>query len=222
MPTLQRAILASITVAGTWLARVEPAAACACCDSITTYTPIGWTDAGGALLIQMRSDAGCEVTAQLEIWHVGAPAPAGCYDLYGDPEQRVECGSSHSSSASPPAHSSRVKQFPRAPVQLDARRVRVSETHVPNAEPLRLTRIAVEVVGRDGPKRVWVGAVESYAGPAHDNDADVIASNAPPPIMISLFPNPRRDRALLRIEYKRPGNGNTDAKLVWVELPPGA
>ncbi len=220
MPTFQRAILASIAVAGTWAARVESASACACCDSITTYTPIGWTDAGGALLIQMKSNEACELADQLEIWHVGKPA-AGCYDLYGNPEKRVECGSPHSPPASPPGHSSRVKQFPRKPVQLDARGFRVTETQLPGDGSLRSTRIAVDVVGRDGPQRVWVGVVESYAGPAHVDEAHIIGSDSPAPITISLFPNPRRDRALLRIAYMRPGIGNTDAKLVWVELPPG-
>jgi len=166
----------------------------------------------------MNSNAACEVTNQLEIWHVGQPAPTGCYDLHGDPEKRVECGMSHSPSASPPVHSRRVRQFPRKPIQLDAKDFRVTETHLRSG----LTRIAVEVVGRDASARVWVGVVESYAGLDHLNDADMIGSDLPPPITISLFPNPRRDRALLRIQYKQPGNGNTDAKLVWVELPPGA
>jgi hypothetical protein len=212
--------LGIMTVLG---ARIETAEACACCDAVTTYTPVGWTEAGGALLIEMTSNAACEHVHRLEIWHVGANGPAGCYDLNGDPDKRTACNSpgdpADSSAAASTPPSSRLQHFPRKPVRLEPRLFRVRQ-QVATPDGRRILSVQVEVAANGTWRRVWKGTVETSTWSHYFDGGDTDLSEDPPPIDVTLWPNPRRDRALLRLTYVRPGNGDMDALLTWVELPP--
>jgi hypothetical protein len=199
-----RLLLLCLLVAGGLVGRTARAEACACCDASTTAQPLGWTDAGGALLLRYRSDVACEQVDLLMVWHVGADAPAGCYDPRLDPDKRISC---ESISDVPPGTASRPSKisghFTRPPVELPRGDVRVRRARRGGAED-NDPSWTVELRVAGAWHRVWRGALES-------------ATEARP--SVSVWPNPRGDRAMLLLDYTTAGNGNGVVTSAWIELP---
>jgi len=181
------------------------AEACACCDASTTVQPLGWTAPGGALLLRYQSNVGCEQVDLLMVWHVGAEAPAGCYDTRLDPDKRISC---ELISDVPPGTARRPSTIPghftRAPSELPRGEVRVrrarSSSDAADADPSWTVELQVAGAWH----RVWRGALPS-------------ATAARP--SVSVWPNPRGDRAMLLLGYTTSGNGNGQVKTAWIELP---
>lgn len=179
------------------------AEACACCDATTTVQPLGWTAPGGALLLRYQSDVACEQVDLLMVWHVGAEAPAGCYDTRVDPDKRIECddisdvprGTARRPSKISSHFSRPPSELPRGDVRV--RRVRRSAT---DADP----SWTVEVRVAGAWHRVWRGSLLS-------------ATEARP--SVSVWPNPRGDRALLLLGYTTVGTGNGLVDKTWISLP---
>jgi hypothetical protein len=194
--------IAVLSVALTWQTQV--AEACACCDAKYRRTPVGWTEAGGAILIDAFDTEGCEPRRRLEIWPVGAKEPSGCYDLYGDPEKKIDCAKVQ------PAYrpkdiakpSTQSKLFPKPAVPLDLKKVRVTQTSVPDT--LRDLQVTVEVDSR----RVWTGVLQTVGAPES------------PKLSVTLWPNARGDRAVMLVSYIKSGTGNQAVDVHWVELRP--
>jgi hypothetical protein len=187
--------------------------ACSCCDWSLGRTPIGWTRAGGAVLIDMSSNAACSKTHLLEVWTIGAAEPAGCYDLLEDPEARVECGIGASGFSAPERPSSQVKRFATKAIALPASSVRLRKQPIARREELRVT---VEVLTKRGWRRLWsstVHSIEEFTDPAGVTQAM--------PLDVTVWPNPRGDRALVLIANDRQGSG-WPTTVHWAEIPPDA
>lgn len=182
--------------------------ACACCDASTTVQPLGWTDAGGALLLRYQSNVACEQVHLLMVWHVGAEAPAGCYDPRLDPDKRIGC---ELISDAPPGAASRPSKIaghfsrPSAQLPRDDVRVRRARRGAADAADATDPSWTVELRVAGAWQRVWRGSLPS-------------ATEARP--SASVWPNPRGDRAMLLLGYTTVGNGNGVVKTAWIELPP--
>jgi hypothetical protein len=179
------------------------AEACACCDATTTVQPLGWTAPGGALLLRYQSDVACEQVDLLMVWHAGADAPAGCYDMRVDPDKRIECD--YFSYASPGAarRPSKISShFSRPPSELPRGDVRVRRARRGAAEDDPSWTVEVRVAGAW--HRVWHGSLSSAT---EDRPS------------VSVWPNPRGDRAMLLLGYTTVGNGNGLVDTAWISLP---
>ena len=186
----------------------RPADACACCGAYYTRTPVGWTQAGGAILVEAADNVACDATHRLEIWRVGVKEPAGCFDLLGDPEKRVACTDLTVGVPKQKAkRSTRVSLFPVKPVPLDVAKVRVDHKwqnkRGERREKVRVT-VSVDVDGRW--RRVWTSTIEA------------IERGRKSPVDITVWPNARGDRALLLASYTHFGDGNDAVKAHWVKL----
>lgn len=149
---------------------------------------------------------------QLVVWHVDKAAPAGCYDLLGNPDTRVAC----SSPGSPPANvpytvkarrSQAEKAFPRAPSRLEASKVRVKSKLTSPAsagEDATKFRVSVELEAGGTWRQVWSGTIEA-----------AIAGT----FGATLWSGPRDDRALLLLTFTHVGTANGDVLTRWVKLP---
>jgi len=190
------------------------AEACACCDSSTTRAPIGWTPAGGALLIDMQSNAACSKTHLLEVWTIGAAEPAGCYDLLNDPDKRVSCGIGADSFSAIERPSSQVKRFSNPARALPASDVRLTSKPVRDSDTVRVT---VDVMTKDGWHRVWSGSIVS-AKEVTDAAGQTTPTMA---LQVTVWPNPRGDRALMLLtpEGAYAGSGAWTMTVRWVTLP---
>jgi hypothetical protein len=190
-----------------------PAGACACCDASTHRSPIGWTEAGGAILIEMTTTAGCSNHHVLEVWPVGASSPSGCYDVLADnPDKRIGCDLTDHERTAKVNRSSQLNRFPRAATALDAKLVRLSKRRAQGSS-LELT---VEVLTKKGWRpmlRTTIDAAETY-GAANGSDVPV-------PVAVTIWPNARGDHAALLIENENisPGTGDWATTLRWIELP---
>lgn len=192
------------------LASPEPAEACACCSAVTTMKPLGWTEAGGAILLEQTSNVACERLHQLVVWHVGKAAPAGCYDLLGNPDTRVACASPGSPADGPraakPRRSQAEQTFVRAAAPLDASKVRLKSRPAPAAPPdssAARFRLAVEVEAGGTWRQVWSGALDGVRAGSFG---------------ATLWPSPRGDRALLLLTYANSGTANRAVLAHWVQL----
>jgi hypothetical protein len=185
------------------ISRVEDASACICCDSKYRRVPIGWSEAGGAVLIQAYDSAECEHKYRLEIWPVGAKEPSGCFDLLGDPEKKIPCANvTKGLPRDRPKPSTQTKTFPKPPAQLDASKVRMSIKRV-DPDSSYEQRVTVEVDLGKGWTRVWNAVIQP---------AD------PPRASVTVWPNARKDRAVMLLKYVAPGLGNETVDVHWVEL----
>jgi hypothetical protein len=174
--------------------------------------PLGWTEAGGAILLEQRSNVACERLHQLVVWHVDKAAPAGCYDLLGNSDTRVAC-SSAGTPATPEARAAKVRRsqaeraFPRAPSQLEASKVRVKSRSASAAPAHHVTtsfRVSVEVEVGGTWRQVWSGALEEVRAGSFG---------------ATLWPSPRGDRALMLLTYMSAGTANGEVRAHWVPLP---
>jgi hypothetical protein len=201
-PWSRRILVLAIALAGVLLAP-GAAEACACCDAGFTRTPVGWSEAGGAVLVDMDTDVACEPRRALEIWRIGDTEPSACFDLHGDPDKRIACEDVETPPhpRKPPRRGSRApKAFPRQATKLPADRVRVLTTRTSGQPDQRRIAVSVE---RDGSwKRVWSGTVEPVGGR----------------VEAAVWPNPRGDRALLVIQYRMVGTNNQAADVTWIQL----
>jgi hypothetical protein len=184
--------------------RADTADSCACCDSKSGRTPLGWSEAGGALLIDAFED-GCEPRRRLEIWPVGAKEPSGCIDLTGDPGKKIACADVKVcyGSGCKPKPSSLLATFPKAPVKLDPAKVRVSKRWLD--ESYAEMRVTVEA-DRNGWKPLWTGTIQP------------VGYNENPRLSATVWPNARGDRAVVLLAYKRKGTGDEIVDVHWVEL----
>ncbi len=192
-------------------ARPERADACACCGASNTLKPLGWTKAGGAVLLEQTSNAACERLHQLVVWHVGKASPAGCYDLLGNPDTRIACQSPGSPPQDPPAggkqprRSHAEKTFPRAPSRLDASKVRVKSQKIGTAAAFGASfRVSVAVESGGTWQQIWSGKL-----------ADVREGT----IGATVWPTPSGDRALLLVTAVYGGTAYHDTAAHWVQLP---
>jgi hypothetical protein len=208
-----RTLLASLTLLIALRAATRRAEACACCDSTTTRSPIGWSRAGGAVLIESGSNAACSHHHVLEVWPLGAPTASGCYDLLDDPELRIECGLTDNPPAAKPRPSSQRARFPVPVTTLPSSRLRVRNKP---ASPVGGTGVAtVDLMTARGWVRLWSTGRESLHGNSQvDGDFAV-------PLQVTVWPNPRRDRAVVLIS-STVGSGHQRAAVRWVELPADA
>jgi hypothetical protein len=194
-----------------------PADACACCDASTHRNPVGWTEAGGAILIEMTTNAGCSNHHVLEVWPVGASSPSGCYDvLADDPDKRNECELTDHERSAKVKTSSQLKRFPRAATALDPKLVRLSKRRL-MTERASL-EVTVEVLTSVGWRRVLRTTIDASEMYGAANGADVAV-----PVSVTIWPNARGDRAALLIENEdvSPGTGNWATTVRWIELPAG-
>lgn len=208
---MPRTVAISLAVLFAIIGTRQTAEACACCGSETTRTPIGWTTAGGAVMIDMTSNAACSKTHKLEVWTIGATDPAGCYDLLDDPEKRGDCGIGADDFSAKERPSSQVKRFGTTATALPASSVRVTKQRVAASEDLR---VAVDVLTIRGWQRLWSSTVRS--GEAFTGGA---GQTHPAPLELTVWPNPRGDRAMMLIENEDGGGGST-TMVRWVKLPP--
>jgi hypothetical protein len=192
------------------LARPERADACACCGAVTAMKPLGWTEAGGAVLLEQTSNAACVRQHELVVWHVGKAAPAGCYDLLGNPDTRVACGTGDAARQAydvKPRRSQAEKTFPRAPSKLEASKVRM-KSRVTVAAGTKAygasLRVEVEVETGGTWQQVWSGALE-----------DVREGT----LGVTLWPTPGGDRALMLLRAVYGGTAHTADTVHWVQLP---
>jgi hypothetical protein len=208
-----RTLLASLAVLIVLLATTRIAEACACCDSTTTRSPIGWSRAGGALLIESSSNAACSNHHVLEVWPVGAPAASGCYDLLHDPELRIQCGLTDNPSESKLRSSSQRERFPLPATGVPPGRLRVRNK--PAISDGSTAVATVDLMTARGWIRLWSTGRESLHGNTQvDGDFAV-------PVLVSVWPNPRGDRAVVLIS-STVGSGHQQVAVRWVELPAGA
>jgi hypothetical protein len=181
----------------------ERADACACCDGDDRKRPIGWTSAGGALLIDTYVERACEPRHSLQIWPVGAATPSACYDLYGDPQKRIACDmvSTPDDPRRQAKASTRVAHFPVTPTKLDAAKLKIlrSWQHDPNGVPSGLL-VTVEIEDKRVLRELLTGISESSS------------------VSVTAWPNPRGDRAVLLIGYREQGSGHHVTDVRWVEL----
>jgi hypothetical protein len=166
--------------------------------------PRGWTEAGGALLVEYQSNLACEQVDLLMVWHTGGEEPAGCYDLRLDPDQRIAC--SMTSDAPPdatPRPSKVSTHFSRPATELPRRDVRVRRARLGGAAAEHPSwTVEIRVAGTW--RRVWRGSLEhATADRPH----------------VSVWPNPRGDRAMLLVNYTTAGNGNDAVETAWIALP---
>lgn len=185
------------------------AEACSCCGSVTMSRPVGWSQAGGALLIETTSNAGCSNHHVLEVWVVGTSEAAGCYDLLDDPERRIACGLTDHPRDAQLRTSSQTARFPRAATALPDSDVRVRNTV---ARAGGTGEATVDVMTAHGWARVWSTAHEQL-----DENRQVNRDFALP-VDVSVWPNPRGDRALLLIT-SIVGSGHHVVAMRWVEMP---
>lgn len=180
------------------------AEACACCDAVTTLRPLGWTAAGGALLLRYESNLACEEVDQLMVWHVGAESPAGCYDLRIEPDKRIPCQPVSEALPGAATGSSKVaSHFSRPPTELPRGDVRVQRARRRSAVGADQSwSVELRVAGTW--HRVWRGSLP------YDTAGRPVAS---------VWPNPRGDRAMLLLGYTTSGNGNSQVENAWIELP---
>lgn len=182
--------------------------ACACCDSQTLRTPIGWTTSGGEVMIDMTSNAACSWTHQLEVWTIGATEPAGCYDLFADPDEPVGCGIAAYDDTAQERRSSQIKRFAKKAAQLPRSSVRLRKRRVDDS-----LRVTVDVLTTGGWKRLWsskIASREAYVDPAGRRETA--------PLLGTVWPSPRGERALLLVENVAAGSG-WSTMVYWVELP---
>jgi hypothetical protein len=191
----------------------RPAEACSCCGASTTRRLVGWTEAGGAVALEFSSDAACELRRAIEVWHAGSAAPAGCYDLFRDPDRRVACDAiewERLSASAKPA-SDRIRgRFATRPA-LPASRVRLRKQRPdPQSATLQL-EVEVEVGGTW--TRVWHGMTTS-----RETVSRLDGRVEPMPLEVTLWPSPRGDRGLLLLENV-PRGSNFETEVHWVALP---
>jgi hypothetical protein len=189
---------------------LRPAAvdACACCDAKYRRTPIGWTEAGGALLIDAFDTDGCEHKARLEIWPVGAKEPSGCFDLFADPEKKIPCADlTNDRPGTKPKKSTQTKLFPKPVTQLESKKVRMTSRVVENT--YYDERVEVDVESGATWRRVWSGVIHPVSRSPGEPSSTVA---------VSVWPNARGDRAVLLVSYKRTGTGNQAVDVHWIEL----
>jgi hypothetical protein len=181
--------------------RGNSASACACCGAKFRRIPVGWTDAGGAILLDAYDNEACEHKRRLEIWPIGAKAPSGCFDLYGDPEKRIPCEEISWGKDKQPKTSSKTTLFPKPAVKLDPKKVRTTQRRIEN-DSNGNARVTVEL-DHGGWRRVWSGTISV---------PEISTASA----SVSVWPNARGDRAMLLVEYVRGSNQAVDVH--WIEL----
>jgi hypothetical protein len=173
--------------------------ACACCDAAHSKTPLGWSDAGGALLVEARTN-GCQPQHYLMIYTLGVNAPSGCYDLYDAPDKRVSCDQIDRDNDRKKSKKSTIpKKFPNKPAKLESARVKLTSTAAPEQDGQRVWKVKVTI---DGKTVV--------------DDKDFFASHVD---AVTVWPNPRGDRALVLLAYTEQGHGHEGVHGRWIELP---
>jgi hypothetical protein len=195
------------------LAAPSSAEACACCDGFTARTPIGWSQAGGALLIRLDRNNACEWSHAIEVWPIGAAEPSACYDLTEDPDKRVRCTDlGLLRPGEKPRTSSRVNAFPVKALPLDGTKARFTKTQLANSQ----LQITVEVATGGGWKQVWSDTINSAEGFVDGANRVHLM-----PVTVKLYPNARGDRALMLVanENTAPGKGHWATLVRWIELP---
>lgn len=179
----------------------ERADACACCDAKTSRKPVGWSDAGDTILFDVTASTGCEPRRMLEIWKAGADEPAGCYDLYGDPEKQIACAdlSSNLDGKKKLKTSKQVKQYPKKPVQLAAGKVKVRKVPAKDEDGNEAgVKITVEIDGKQVLNEEF-SEVNRFG-------------------KVTAWPNAKNDRVVLLVSYTVRGTNNEAVAVRWVEL----
>lgn len=198
------------------LAAYERADACACCDSSTTRTPIGWTEAGGALVIAMSTNAACEFREAYEIWPINASQPSACYDRYGaDPDKRTTCdfeGLEAKTDGSVLRTTTKIQRFSRKPITLPSRVVVIRDKTEPDVK----ARVVVEIDVGGTWKRAWTGTVRSPT-----TITDAAGRTYKITVAATIYPNVRGDRAamLMTGEDSAPGMGHWATTVRWIDVP---
>jgi hypothetical protein len=190
-----RVLLLIVTILGI---SAERADACACCDAQHDKKVVGWSDAGGAVLIEANT-RGCEPTSVLMVYPLGVKEPSGCYDLLSAPDKRVACADiKPDEDGKAKAKKSKIpKQFGKPATQLEAARIKL---HSKLEKPDEIAkRTKVEVDGK-------LVLNELFEDASHVDK-------------VTAWPNARGDRALLLIEYTEHGTNNQQVAVRWIELP---
>jgi hypothetical protein len=193
------------------------AEACACCDGTLDREPIAWTATGDRLLVRMESHIACERSVALEVWKVGAEAPASCYDLLGDPNAAVPCDALKHDYDKPEGSSNQLAAFSVpvqsvAPATLRFGLERLEE----HAGAVRPVRLRLGLVGSDGVAMLAeLDANEYYYSPPSGEEAQLL------PLEAAVLPAPGgRDAALLFTgDDLNPGIGLRGATIRWLALP---
>jgi hypothetical protein len=147
----------------------------------------------------------------------GASAPTGCYDLLADPDKRIACDQlTEHEHGTRSRRSSRIKRFPIEPRALDAQQARVHKQKLERKDGLSPLRIVIEVAVADGWREVWRKTINSA-----EQFTDGSGQSQPMPVRVTVWPNLRRDRALVLVENEdtAPGTGFWDTTVHWVDLP---
>lgn len=188
--------------------RAQRAEACACCDAKYKRTPIGW-DASGAVLIDAADTVACEPKKRLEVYSAGSEEPSGCFDMYGDPEKEIACGdiTSAGSPKDKPKKASKAakKRFAKAPTRMSGTKFRVKQAWRDPDSPSEL-EVVVELRTKDGWTSGWSGTIT----PTTDKPKVKLD--------VSLWPDPKGERAVVILGYVTHGTGNQQVDVRWVPI----
>ncbi len=206
------------------------AEACACCDGSTTRTVKGWSKTGRTLLVETEDWSACEQTIQLELYRVNHGRPAGCYDLFGDPDRKIACDKVEAPEdfEAKPRRSAIERRFtPAEPIA--QRYVRSWRRPAPPpATPssdgdddafdghLEAETMVVELWTGTAWQEVWRGQVSENRYPGEADEPELSA-----PLKVEVWPAPGGERAalLVRNDYTDPSFGHFYDHVIWIDVP---
>jgi hypothetical protein len=193
---------------------LEPrrALACACCDSSGVVKAVGWSADGQNILLDARSNAGCEDTRWQSALRRGDQSRACFLDTREPPE--YACGKPRKG----PELSLKAADYPVAVRVIGAGHLRATSRVLSGGSPTPHT-IDVHVFAGGEWRALWRGRVFPWSAYSE--------AESPPPgagldlEVVAALPTPDGKQALLVVAGfdSTPGIGSYGTSLVWVDLP---
>jgi hypothetical protein len=198
------------------LVAAQPALACACCDGRTEVEPLGWSANGRRLLLRREDLAGCERSLSLAVHAVGGTGPLGCYDLLGNPDQRVACEDVTRDWERKPRPSRQLARYAGALRSVPPGRIAASYSVASDGD-YRKAELAVYWLGAHSPRKLAELSVHEYHYSSPGDGGDELF---PLEVAALIAPGaPRRAALLVRGMDESPGIGHRGFRVLWIELP---